>query len=251
MSLRNAAHPIVQWDIQREVQIVRRRQAAGLHLEGIRAEWLERLRVSQTVFASAEIAIPIAGELIVRELAGIGDQKWHRRQTGRARGNIYRQRKQIPSRSRAELIALYIQKTERHRIHAWHAAVGLHGCDRLPVRHGNVWNRRIDECSRRGPAALPSALVIHVEISQLRFLAHRSAQVAAKDVLLNHHFLQEEVRGVQRRIAEIFPSIAVKAARAALQRGVDVASAIASLRSSYKLVLTLNSCMASGFGKGV
>src|SRR5439155_26381857 len=39
------------------------------------------------------------------------------------------------------------------------------------------------------------------------------------------------VRGVQRRIAEIFPSIAVKAPHAALQRGIDVASAIASLRS--------------------
>ena len=78
MSFRDAAKAAMQWNIERKIQVVRTGLAASLDSVRISSEGLERIGVrpeealGQTIFPSTKFAIPVRGELIVRELAGIG-----------------------------------------------------------------------------------------------------------------------------------------------------------------------------------
>src|SRR4029077_2231263 len=98
---------------------------------------------------------------------------------------------------------------------------------------GEGGNGGADKRPRGKAAALPSALVVDEEKAEFVF-HHRSAEAAAKNILLHGRTrqafaIQEEVVGVEDVIAEEFIGVAVKFAGAGLQNGVDVAATVAAL----------------------
>ena len=64
MGFRDAAHPVMQWDVEREIQIVWGWGAAGLNLKRIGAEGLKGFGISpeetegNAILAAAEILGP-------------------------------------------------------------------------------------------------------------------------------------------------------------------------------------------------
>ena len=101
---------------------------------------------------------------------------------------------------------------------------------------GNHRQRRADQRSRRKAAALPCALIIHKEETGLRFLADGPTEAAAEDVLFHRRTrlcstIQEILVCIQRVVAEELVNISVERPRTRLQDGVDIAPAVATLRS--------------------
>ena len=168
--------------------------------------------------AVAELLIPVGGELIISEFPRARDHKRNCSAAGSGGGNIRGQRKQVSAGSRAELIAFEIQNIEGHGVDGRPAvAVRRHQCRRLPVLGRNVRHAgRVNERPRRGAAALTGALVVHIEIAQFRLRTHRAIQIAADNILLNHHFFQKIIGGIERGVTEILPQIPMKTCGPAL-----------------------------------
>src|ERR1700730_9140624 len=95
MCFGDAAHAIVQWNVQRKVQVVGRGQYAGLHLKRISAEFACYCRICpekatrHAVFVVVESAIPVSRELIVAEFARMA----HDKRPGAHRGNAATRRR--------------------------------------------------------------------------------------------------------------------------------------------------------------
>src|SRR5208282_782713 len=102
----------------------------------------------------------------------------------------------------------------------------------LIARGRQHWNDSVaDISSQRIAAALARALVVHIEKPELALVAHRPAQIAAENILLEVKLADEEVLGIERGVAEVLPKISVEAGRTAFQDGVNVAAAITALGS--------------------
>src|SRR4029077_17974213 len=118
----------------------------------------------------------------------------------------------------AELGAWHIQQGERNRIdrcRCWSGTVctikeGLEQRGLVALlrqdRHIGIVDKRA--CGRA--AALPRALIIHIEKAQLCVPADLPAEVAAENVLLDVYLAQEIVVGVKCGIAEVFPNVAME-----------------------------------------
>ena len=108
----DAAEPAVQGNIQWEVQVVRARLPASLNAVGIGSERLKGSGVGpeealrKAILAGAKFTIPVRGELVVAEFAGLSNEKGHSGTARCARWRIGGKRKQVTSSSRSELIAL-------------------------------------------------------------------------------------------------------------------------------------------------
>ncbi len=97
--------------------------------------------------------------------------------------------------------------------------------------HGNL---RADEGPGRVAAALPSALIVHEEIAESSAFDDRPAAAGSENILLDDRTgkplaVEEEIIGVENRVAEETESVKVIIGGAGFQDGVDVAAAVATL----------------------
>src|SRR2546426_12078731 len=159
--------------------------------------------------AVTELSIPVAGELIISESPRLRDHKWNRSAAGGGGGDVRGQREQVSAGSRAELVTFDLQDFEGHWIDRRAAiAVRRHQARGLPVLDRNARNAgRVDERPSGGAAALTGALVVHIEVAQFGLGTHRPTQIAAKNILLNHHSFQKIIGGIERGVTKILPKI--------------------------------------------
>src|SRR5580704_7017596 len=123
MSLSDAAHTVMQRDIQWEIQVVWRGRAASLNLERVGAEGLIGFGICpeeadrDAILAVAEIAVPVGDELIVGELAGAAQDKWAvvQHTVGETRSPRNRGQK-VATIAAAKLVALEIQESQRYGV---------------------------------------------------------------------------------------------------------------------------------------
>src|SRR5216684_153091 len=195
------------------------------------------------ILAGAEFAVPVGGELVVGELARAGENQrpgvQHRAVNSAGKPGCARNAgKQEAAVAAAELGACHIQQGERNRIdlrRGWSGAVctikeGIKQRCLVAMLRQDRHIGIVDKRARRGAAALPRALIIQVKKAQLCAPADRPAEVATENVLLDVYLAQEVIVGVERGIAEVFPNVAMEVVGSALERGIDIAAAIASLR---------------------
>ena len=182
------------------------------------------------ILAGAEFAVPVGGELVVGELARAGENQRpcvQHRTVGSAGkpGSTRDAGKQEAAVAAAELCSRHIQQGERNRIdrrRCWSGTVCTikEGIEQRRLvallrqdRHIGIVDKRA--CGRA--AALPRALIIHVEKAQLCVPGDRPAEVAAENVLLDVYLAQEVVVGVEGGIAEVFPNVAMEVVGSALE----------------------------------
>src|SRR5580700_496295 len=236
MRLRDIQKPGFYGRIEREIQR-RRADAAGKCapkrlLQVAATEGKKTFRVGKEktrgkfILAAAEFAVPVGRELVVRIFPGTAYGERARQRI--AAGN------QESVRRPAELVALKIQQFLHHRIDRRRriSEKGLRNRSLRPVRRKRG-DRRADERARRITAFLPRALVVQEKVAEF-LLYHRSAKTSAEDILIDlgtsqPFTIQEEIVGVQNRVAEEFVGVAMELPCAGLQNRVDVSAAVASL----------------------
>src|SRR5260370_3163272 len=181
------------------------------------------------IIAGAEFAVAVGGELVVAEVARAGENQRpgveHRTVDSAGKPGCARNAgKQEAAVAAAELGACHIQQGERNRIDrrgCWSGAVctikeGMKQRGLIAQLRQDRHIGIVDKRACGGAAALPRALIIHVEKAQLCAPADRPAEVATENVLLDVYLTQEVIVGVECGIPEGFPNVAIEVVGSAL-----------------------------------
>ena len=183
-----------------------------------------------------EVVIPVRGELVVGEFAGLADGELDQASGRSARRDVVRNREQISIGRGAELVALECQQGDRNRVGAGYVEGGSQAACVCSAAVGgrNIRNESADQRSWGVAAALARALIVNEEETKLFAWADRAAEAPAENILLDDRtrgtgLIQKVLIGIEGRVSKEFINIAMKLIGAALQDGVNVAAAVAAL----------------------
>ncbi len=180
--------------------------------------------------------IPVCGELVVGEFAGLADGELDQASGRSARRDVVQKGEQISIGRGAELAAVECQQGDRNRVRAGYPEGGSQAAcvGRAAVGGRNIRDESADQRSWGVAATLARALIVNEEKAKPSTWADRAAEAPAKNILLNDRtrgtgLIQKVLIGIEGRVSKEFIYIAMKLMGAALQDGVNVAATVAAL----------------------